>query len=260
MKKYKIFPSKNESKEKHLTLEEIIEKDKKDKFKNKCITIVAYSMVAIAIILPFILYPRAKQQQAKLHDEWYHQETGKHLPKHPTANRSDYITNVYVLQPKHKAYFYSGKNTVSQGKEVGTVIIPTKISAGRTVYDDEGLFTGNSHAGDPFLENSGKVSDTNIDFPNKITLNSNHAYPLDQTKSFLKVIAVKQLYQYVAYWFSNRYYFAAPIKSNDHVDPEDSFNSQPIYYLSLNEFTLSYKKMYNVSRSKDQICIGYIER
>lgn len=227
---------------------------------NKYITIIGYLMLAIAIIIPFIFLPQAKEKQFTLQDKIHYKETGRHLPKHPKANRSDYITNVYVLKPKNKAHFYSGKNTVSQGKKVSTVIIPAKISVGRTVYDDEDLFTGNSHAGDPFLENLGKASDTNIDFPNKITLNSNHAYPLDQNSSFIKVIAVKQLYQYVRYFFSNRYYFVAPIKSNNRVDPEDSFNSQPTYYLSLNEFTLSYKKKYNVSRSKDQICIGFIEK
>ena len=257
MKNYKIFPSKEKNKKKHLTTEE---REKRETITNTVTTIIGCLMLVIAIILPFVSYPQVKKEQLKYQDQVHYQATGRHLSKHPNANRSDYITNVYVLKPKDKAHFYSGKNTVSQGRKIGTVIIPTKISVGRTVYDDEGIFTGNSHAGDPFLENSGRARDTNIDFPNNITLNSNHAYPLDQNSSFIKVIAVKQLYQYVIYWFSNRYYFAAPIKSNNHVDPEDSFGSQPVYYLALNEFTLSYKKMYNVSRSKDQLCIGFIEK
>lgn len=257
MKNYKIFPSKEKSKKNYLTAEE---KEKRETIANKYIIAIGYLMLVVAIVIPFILLPQAKKSQLKLQDKVHYEATGRHLPKHPRSNRSDYITNVYVLKPKNKAYFYSGKNTVSQGKEVSTIIIPTKVSVGRTVYDDESLFTRNSHAGDPFLENTGRARDTNIDFPNNITLNSNHAYPLDQNSSFIKVIAVKQLYQYVIYFFSNRYYFVAPIKSNDRVDPEDSFSSQHTYYLSLNEFTLSYQKKYNVSRSKDQICIGFIEK
>ena len=101
MKNYKIFPSKEKSKKNYLTAEE---KEKRETIANKYIIAIGYLMLVVAIVIPFILLPQAKKSQLKLQDKVHYEATGRHLPKHPKSNRSDYITNVYVLKPKNKAY------------------------------------------------------------------------------------------------------------------------------------------------------------
>lgn len=220
-----------------------------DETKNRIITGLAIVGVITAFILPFWGEKQGligSKSVAKTYNE-----TGVY------SNRSDYISSCYVLTPKKKAYFYQGKNSVSNGSQVKTIVIPDKTAISRTVEDTSGLFTPNTNANDPFLT-AWSEHRTHIDLENNLTINSNYEYPLNENAQFIKVVPIKYLYRYKRNDFLSLKFFVAPTNAK-YVNDED-FPSHPIRYLKMSEFTLKYQKHYNISKSKDQICLGYINR
>lgn len=216
---------------------------KDDELKQK---ILAFLLVAVALVLGFV-----SLRSASNWNEDFAKETNY-------TNRSDYVASCYLLTPKKKAYFYKGENSVSRLKEVSNIVIPSNAATSTTVQSDEGFWTPNTHADDPFLTASGE-NNNHVDLDNNITLNPNHTYPLDENAKFIKVVAVKALYQYHSTSLK-KYKFLAPVKEQIVNDNSQDFGKQSTYYINLSEFKLSYKEKYNISKAKAQICLGFIKR
>lgn len=193
------------------------------------------SIIGVSILLYLLLSPIAQKQG---------------------SNKRDYITFCYTLTPKKKAFLYLGRNAISKYKQINKVIIPSEVGAGKTVYDNRGWFTPNTHKGDPFLENSG--DDDRIDLDNNITINSHYAYSMNTHSKFIKIVVVNKLYKYINhYYFDKDTFFIAPI-DKDYVNSSDGFASQNTYYLRLSEFNITFSNYYNISKTKNLIGIGFV--
>lgn len=211
-------------------------------------TILGFILVAIALFLGFMCLESANNWNEIAKESNY-------------TNRSDYVDSCYLLTPKKKAYFYKGENSASKFKEVSNIVIPANAAISTTVHSNAYfsflLSTPNTHADDPFLTAFGE-NNNHVDFPNNLTLNPNYTYPLNENAKFIKVVALRKLYRYKGLGFA-KYTFLAPVKGNM-VKNDVEFSKQPTYYINLSEFKLNYKEKYNISKTKAQICLGFITR
>lgn len=179
----------------------------------------------------------------------------------PSTTRYDYVKNCYLLTPKNKkkAYFYNGANSISKEKQVSDIVIPANVAVSTSVRSNGTLLTPNTHKDDPFLSTG--ISN-NINFENNITLNPDYLYPLNEHLRFIKVMPVKYLYAYkgTAASLTTNQRYVVPVKQRVFDSSGDTLPEQTLCYIDLTEYNIKYKSKYNISSSKSQICIGFVNR
>lgn len=212
--------------------------------KNSSISRAWTFWIYFTLLVIFVVFSR-RDTQKDIHD---------FIDTSEKSNRTDYISSCYVLTPKSNkdTYLYNAPNDVNKLKKVKTIVIPAKASVGNTLTEQKPN-DDNKHS---FYNEA--ISDSNVDFNNHITLSPNIDYPLNSQSTYLKVITLKDLYRYNPLGKSKSY-FLAPVKYHQIAHHDDhTYTSRDFCYIKLSDYNLSFKSKYNISRSKETICLGYV--